>query len=118
MIVVRTVMECSLCATRLPSLAFYISHLRLVHATDPNFSVKCGINHCSSNFKSFGGFNSHVYRHHRDALGLVKSDQELLDTSNGSAANDSDSNIIDLPLSMHGSYDNCCFQVESDNQLP
>ena len=108
-------MECSLCETRLPSLASYISHLRLVHATDPNFSIKCGINHCSSDFKSFGGFNSHVYRHHRDTLGLVKSDQELPDPGNGSVANDSHSNTIDLPLSPHGSSS---FQVESDNQFP
>ena len=109
-------MECSLCATCLPSLASYISHLRLVHATDPSFNIKCGINHCSSTFKSFGGFNSHLYRHHRDALGLIQSDEEVLDPDDGTA-NDSYSNIADVPLlSPHESFDYSCFQVESDNQ--
>ena len=47
------IMECSLCATRLPSPASYISHLRLVDAADRSFNIKCGINNCSSHFKSF-----------------------------------------------------------------
>ena len=109
-------MECSLCATRLPSLASYISHLRLVHATDRSFNIMCGINNCSNTFKSFGGFNSHVYRHHRDALGLMKPVQqdELSDLGNGNTANDSYSYITD-PLSSHGDYDysGACFHSDS-----
>ena len=92
------IMECSLCRTRLPSLASYISHLRLVHANDRSFNITCGISNCSSIFKSFGGFNTHVYRHHRDALGLEKSTDH--DLGNSSTANsDYPSNIVDPPLS-------------------
>lgn len=110
--------ECSLCATRLPSLVSYISHLRLVHATDPNFRVKCGINNCLSNFKSFGGFNSHVYRHHRDALGLVKSVQGQ-DFNDDKAADDSHRNTADLPLSPHegSGYDYSIFSHHDDMPL-
>ena len=107
-------MECSLCATCLPSLPSYVSHLRLVHATDPNFSIKCGINNCLSNFKSFGGFNSHVYRHHRDALNLVN--EPVNAVNSGSAANFSPSNITDLSLSPHEDYD--CSPVDDMLEPP
>ena len=107
-------MENSLCATRLPSLPSYISHLRLVHATDPNFSIKCGINNCLSNFKSFRGFNSHVYCHHHDALDLVT--KSINTVNSGSAANLSHSNITDLSLSPHEDYD--CSPVENDMPEP
>ena len=48
-----------------------ISHLRLVHASDPNFSVPCGIEGCYTTFKSFSSFYQHIYRKHRDA-GIIQ----------------------------------------------
>lgn len=66
-------MNCTLCSISLPSLRAYISHLRLVHKKDPNFNVACIADGCSRVFSSFGGFGSHVYRHHRDKLGICSS---------------------------------------------
>ena len=45
-----------------------MSHLRLVHAKDPSFNIMCGVDACREVFKAFSAFNSHVYRHHRNAF--------------------------------------------------
>ena len=49
----------------------YISHIRLVHWKDAGFELQCGIGGCTALFRTFGAFNSHVYRHHRDAMELT-----------------------------------------------
>jgi len=64
------VTECPLCGQFAPTLSLYISHLRLVHSKDRPFSVVCGIGGCKEVFGTFSGLNTHIYRHHRFALGL------------------------------------------------
>ena len=64
------VLECPLCSLLCPSLKAYVSHLRLVHGEDRDFYLFCGINNCQQEFLAFSAFNSHVYRHHRNELGL------------------------------------------------
>ena len=61
---------CQLCSFLSPSLRAHISHLRQVHAKDSNFSLVCGIQQCDQRFSTFGSYNSHVYRVHRNSLGL------------------------------------------------
>ena len=63
-------LSCQLCGLLSPDLRSYISHVRQVHTKDPNFSLTCEIRECSQQFSTFGAFNSHVYRAHRDSLGL------------------------------------------------
>ena len=62
--------QCAFCGFLSPSVALYVSHLRLVHSTDSTFHVLCNIAGCSLEFRSFSAFNSHVYRWHRAAIGL------------------------------------------------
>ena len=59
-----------------PSLSLYISHLRLVHGKDSSFSVTCGIDGCRDHFRTFSGFSSHVYCHHRSAVGVDATTEE------------------------------------------
>ena len=70
----QAVQACPLCGFLSPSLTLYVSHLRLVHSQDRNFSVICGISNCTKSFRRFAAFGSHVYRHHRSDLGLEKSE--------------------------------------------
>ena len=67
-----SIVECPLCGYFSPNVTLQISHLRLVHSTDPLFNIVCGIGGCTSTFGAFAAYNSHVYRHHRDALGLER----------------------------------------------
>ena len=62
------VFHCRLCGSRLPTLRLWISHLRLVHSSDPNFSVCCGIDGCQGTYTKFSSFNTHLYRNHRDII--------------------------------------------------
>lgn len=64
------VLKCPLCDALSLNLRAYISHLRLVHFNDPSFDIMCGISDCREVFRAFAAFSSHVYRHHRLALGL------------------------------------------------
>ena len=64
------IVECPLCGYFPPNLTLHISHLRLVHSGDLSFNIVCGIRGCTETFRAFSAYNSHVYRRHRDALGL------------------------------------------------
>ena len=64
--------SCPLCSTNLPNVANWLSHIRLVHSSDPNFAITCGIDQCARTFKKFSAFNSHIYRNHRDVVMLLK----------------------------------------------
>ena len=68
--------SCQLCSLLSPNLWTYISHVRQVHSKQPNFSLICGIQGCSQEFRAFSAFNSHVYHAHRDTLGLSTSTGE------------------------------------------
>ena len=72
---------CSMCGYLSPTLKLSISHLRLVHHGDPGFDIMCGIGECVLRFRTFSAFNSHVYRVHRDALGLVSCSIPLQDNT-------------------------------------
>ena len=52
------------CSFEFTSIAILLSHLRLVHSSDPRFLVCCGINSCTVTSKSFSSLYTHVYRHH------------------------------------------------------
>ena len=60
---------CWLCRGLSPDIRSYVSHLRLVHSNDDNFSLVCGIAGCQ---KKYRAFDTHVYRCHRSSLGLEK----------------------------------------------
>ena len=77
--------QCPLCEQFAPTISLYISHLRLVHSKDRSFSVVCGIGGCNEVFGAFSGLNTHVYRHHRAALGL---EHPLVGTTSSLAASD------------------------------
>ena len=63
-------LSCQLCGFLSPTLRIHVSHLRQVHSKDNPFSVICGIQHCRQQFSTFGAYNSHVYRMHRNSLQL------------------------------------------------
>ena len=54
------------------SIQLVISHLRLVHSSDPNFHVMCGISGCRSAFSSFSALYQHIYKKYKDE-GIIKS---------------------------------------------
>ncbi|KAH8008650.1 hypothetical protein HPB51_000476 [Rhipicephalus microplus] len=45
-----------------------VNHIGVVHSVEPNFSVFCGIDGCSSTYKKFSSYKSHLYRRHRTLL--------------------------------------------------
>lgn len=71
-------LQCRICGLVLLSLKLYVSHLRLVHAKDPNFNVMCGVSGCREVFRAFSAFNSHIYRHHREAIGIGSAMEQQL----------------------------------------
>ena len=47
-----------------PSEALLLNHIRLVHSSDPNFSIQCSYGGCSSVFKNFRTYQNHRLVHH------------------------------------------------------
>ena len=68
MAVTAEVVFCRLCSFRTRTISEWISHLRLVHSEDDEFSVRCGINGCTREYRKCASFLTHVYRHHRDVV--------------------------------------------------
>ena len=64
--------KCPLCAFYAHNIRLVLSHLRLVHSSDPRFSVVCGIGGCSTTSKSFSSLYQHIYRKHKDS-GIIQS---------------------------------------------
>ena len=65
-----SVVECPLCGYFSLNFTLHVSHLRLVHSSDRSFNIVCSIRGCAETFRAFAAYNSHVYRRHRNALGL------------------------------------------------
>ena len=63
-----------MCTFEAPSVKIVLSHLRSVHSNDPKFNVMCGLDGCSSTFRTFSGLYSHIYRRHPSS-GIVSSDK-------------------------------------------
>ena len=66
----NSTVEYPLCGYFSPNLTLHISHLLLVHSSDRSFNIVCSVRGCTETFGAFAAYNSHVYCHHRDALGL------------------------------------------------
>lgn len=64
---------CPLCFCRFPTLSLLLTHIRLIHADDPNFRMQCNLQGCRQTFRKFTVFRNHVYQFH-DQQGL--SDEE------------------------------------------
>ena len=64
--------SCTMCGFLSPTFKLHVSHLRLVHSKSNQFQVLCPVLSCQLSFNTFPSFNSHVYRHHRLDIGLLK----------------------------------------------
>ena len=71
---------CQLCSLIFPHLRSYVSHLRQVHLEGPFSKLDCVVQDCPQSFRTFGALNTHVYRVHRNQLGLDTSSQPILHT--------------------------------------
>ena len=63
--------KCPLCVFVAVTIPLVLSHLRLVHSSDPNFSVNCGIEGCCTTSRSFSALYQHIRKKHRD-VGIIK----------------------------------------------
>ena len=68
----------------------------MVHGKDKEFHMLCGIDGCRTDFDSFAAFNSHVYRNHRQAMGLDKN--EVPETS--VTTDDEHPSIVDVACNI------------------
>ena len=59
---------CSFCSLSLTGIPSWFSHIRLVHSHEPGFFMRCSINGCALTYRNFSSLNTHVYRHHREAI--------------------------------------------------
>lgn len=65
---------CPMCQFQSPTLALSLNHLRLLHGSDPRFSVRCSIEGCTYTGRSFSAFYFHIYRKHSD-VGVIQKRQ-------------------------------------------
>ena len=51
-----------------PSFSKLLSHVRLVHADDPDFKINCKLEGCCHTFTRFQTYRNHVYTYHKNAF--------------------------------------------------
>ena len=55
---------CPLCAGSFGTLSVFLTHVRLVHASDASFHIPCGLQGCQRTFRNFYTYRNHVYSFH------------------------------------------------------
>ena len=48
-----------------PSERLLLNHIRLVHLSEPGFSIQCSRNGCCRTFKNFRTYQNHLAKHHK-----------------------------------------------------
>ena len=65
----NTKISCFLCSYFAGnSFSDVVRHIGSVHSHDPDFNITCGLDGCRKNYKKFGSYKVHLYRHHYDKL--------------------------------------------------
>ena len=52
---------CPLCTACFASVSIFLSHLRLIHASEVGFQMSCGLQGCQRTFTNFYTYRNHVY---------------------------------------------------------
>lgn len=55
---------CPLCTGSFGTVLVFLTHVRLVHATDASFHMPCGLQGCQRTFSNFYTYRNHVYSFH------------------------------------------------------
>ena len=104
----RTVKKCPICIFEALDIRLILSHLRLVHSSDPNFSVVCGIGGCCTTSKSFSALYQHIYKKHK-STGIIQSRR-----SNGSLPQLEAIRLPNLPNTSEDFSDDFSYSILSD----
>ena len=83
-------LSCQICgALNLPTLSMLLSHIKIMHACEPGFSVQCNLQGCKRTFRNFSTFRNHVYTFH-DEQAAANSNLDVVDVPPLSSDVDSD----------------------------
>jgi hypothetical protein len=66
-----------------PRFIQVVRHIGKIHSFDPNFSITCGIDGCTSHFKKFSAYRSHFYRKHNFSRDTEEQQEACADDSGG-----------------------------------
>ena len=93
------------------TLATYVSFTQRIKPS----IVTCGIDKCTEVFGAFAALNSHIYCHHRVALGLERAPE--VDTGNEAEADQANPVFVpdDEPPDFMNSLYNGCFTTTVDD---
>ena len=93
---------CSLCTACFGSVSIFLSHLRLIHASEAGFQVSCGLQGCQRTFTNFYTYRNHVYSMH-DLSGLdsitVGSNDPSMNIEIATNSTDVDNTNTDIEMS-------------------
>lgn len=57
-------LKCPLCNAELGTVSVFLTHLRVIHASDSAFNITCGLQGCPRTFNNFHTYRNHVYAMH------------------------------------------------------
>ena len=83
------VVVCPLCSSFVAKdLKGVLRHMGTVHAHEAGFYVRCYVQECPATYSNFHSYKKHLYKKHRDVLGVSSCDS--------SANYSSDTTVSDL----------------------
>ena len=87
---------CPFCNFCSPDIPKWFSHIRLSHASQDSFFVRCSIGNCVNVYTSFSSWNTHVYRHHRDEVCKQPTSSGDIPSTNTSGDNQTATTVISI----------------------
>ena len=97
---------CSICTYASRNFIKLYNHYTIEHSSDPNFSIRCGVEGCLNSFSNTTSWKSHVIRRHR-SLFLTIQDQDI---NNGEAGSQDEN--------RENETDDCDMEIDCDASEP
>lgn len=110
---------CPLCMACFGSVSIFLSHLRLIHASEAGFQISCGLQGCQRTFNNFYTYRNHVYSMH-DLSGLnsitIGSNDPSTNIEITTNSTDDDNTNMDIEMShdTEASYENSAVPTLSE----
>lgn len=82
-------------------LANLLSHIRLIHSDEPNFTIDCRLQGCCRTFKNYCTYRNHIYAFHSTSTGeLYLPPAATVSVSESIESDDSEQSDIDSELPL------------------
>lgn len=133
--------QCPVCYSIFHTISYLLTHIRLLHADQPNFQIQCNLQGCKRTFRKFSVYRNHIYQFHdtkdvseeqRDDSPESNAIDDTIyrdDTSHGNVSEEDDEGqseevTHDLPMPLYSqekcmvAAGKCVLKISENHKIP